>query len=270
MTIRETNYQARAEYKVDQRLQRERQYFDELVEATPATRGMLDRFSEAFYEKGDRGRLWSPFWGTTDLKGRLVLDYGCGKGDFSRILAKRGACVRGIDISPKLIEEARSSAARMEFNGNAPKFLVGDAHHTPFPDALFDNVVGNGALHHLDLKRALPEIARVLKPGGKAVFQETMSSHPLLWALRRLTPKAHTTDERPLSWTDINLAPKEFTACRHRQHFLLAVCAAPAHLLGKRFALSVIGALDRMDQQLMRLFPYLRRYAWLTVLEFEK
>jgi SAM-dependent methyltransferase len=255
---------------VDDREARERVFFDELVTAGSATRSVLDRFSEAFYEKGSQGRPWSSFWETAELEGTVVLDYGCGNGEFSMILASRGARVFGIDISPKFIEQARAVAAKMRHNGSAPEFVAGDAHHTPFNDAMFDYVVGNGALHHLDLEKAFAEIARVLKPGGKAVFLEPMYHHPLLWTLRRLTAKTHTADERPLSLADIEHARKWFRACRHREHFLFAACAAPVHLLGKNFALAVIGALDRMDQQLMRLLPGLRRFAWLTVMEMEK
>jgi len=249
---------------------REREYFDALATESSSTHNLLARFSEAFYEKGSRGRLWSPFWETTDLKGATVLDYGCGDGGFSTLLASRGARVFGIDISSKVIEQARAGASRLACNGGTPQFVAADAHHTPFGDAMFDYVVGNGALHHLDLVGAFAEIARVLKPGGKAVFQEPMYHHPLLWTLRRLTPNDHTADERPLSFADIESARKWFRSCRHREHFLFAVCAAPARLLGKRFSLSLIGALDRVDEQLMRLLPWLRRYAWLTVMEMEK
>ena len=255
---------------VMERIEREREYFDELVVQGSATRNILDRFSKAFYEKGVRGRLWAPVWQTFNFEGTVVLDYGCGAGDFSLLLASRGAQVYGVDISPKLIEQAQASVAGSALNGCAPKFLVADAHHTPFKDSSFDYVFGNGALHHLDLSKAFPEIARVLKPGGKAVFQEPMYYHPALWLVRRLTSKVHTVDERPLLLSDLEHGRKWFRVCRHREHFLLAVFAAPVHLLGTEFALSVIGGLDRFDGLLMRAFPALRSLAWLTVMELEK
>jgi SAM-dependent methyltransferase len=249
---------------------RERQFYDNLVAEGSATRSLLDRYSEAFYEKGTTGRLWAPFWKTVDLKGLAVLDYGCGDGQFSQRLAGLGARVVGVDISPKLIDQARASALKSGRNGSSPQFMVADAQHTPFADSSFDYVFGNGALHHLDLDKAYAEIARVLKPGGKALFMEPMYHHPLLWLLRRLTPKTHTADEKPLSLEDMDKAKRWFRHCSHREHFLFAVCAAPTHLLGKKFALSVIGKLDGFDQVLMRVRPGLRRFAWLSMLEMEK
>ena len=255
---------------MEDRLKREQEFFDELVVEQSTTRGMLDRFSKAFYEKGSKGRLWAPVWKAVNLRDAVVLDYGCGDGQFSQVLANRGAHVTGIDISPKIIEQAQTTAAGAGLNGYTPKFLVADAHHTPFDDASFDYVFGNGALHHLDLPKAWAEVARVLKPGGKAIFQEPMHDHPLLWTLRRLTPKTHTADERPLSFTDIETARGWFKTCSHREHFVFAVLAAPSHLLGNQFALSVVGGIDRVDGALMKVIPGLRRFAWLTVLEMEK
>lgn len=49
-----------------------------------------------------------------------------------------------------------------------------------------------------------------------------------------------------------------------------SVCAAPAHLLGKGFALAVIDILDRFDQLVMKAQPRFRRFAWLTMLDMEK
>ena len=81
---------------------REKYYFDELAATSPAARTLLHRYSQAFYDKGRPGAGMVQVLGSTDLRGALVLDYGCGEGDFSRILASRGARVFGIDISPKL------------------------------------------------------------------------------------------------------------------------------------------------------------------------
>jgi SAM-dependent methyltransferase len=252
------------------RLMREQEFYDDLVVEGSTSRSLLDRFCYGFYDKGEKGRLWGPTWKSMDFQGASVLDYGCGSGEFSRVLALRGARVVGIDISPKLIETARASAANIGLNGSCPQFMVCDAHHTPFSDNTFDYVVGNGALHHLDLGMAYAEIARILKPGGKALFMEPMYHHPVLWMLRRLTPNAHSADERPLSFDDMAKAKKWFRTCSHREHFLLSVCFAPAHLFGKRITLAVLGAADRLDQLLMRLMPPLRRFGWLTMMEMEK
>lgn len=252
------------------RVRRERDFFDELVVEGSRTRNLLDWLSSGFYDKTRHGRVWAPVWEKIDVQDERVLDYGCGNGVFSQVLASRGARVHGIDISPKLIEQARVYASKMGTNGASPQFVVGDAHRTPFDDKSFDFVFGNGALHHLNLDKAYAEIARVLKPGGKAFFMEPMNHHPLLWLLRRLTPKTHTEDEKPLSIDDMERARRWFRTVSHREHFLFAVCAAPIHLLGRRAALATIGGVDRFDQLVMRLAPPLRRFAWLAMLEMDK
>lgn len=256
---------------MSERAARERGFYDNFVlQGGSQTRRLLDRYSRAFYHKGVDGRSWGPVWQRVNPQGAVVLDYCCGPGAFTWYLAGMGAHVHGVDISPQLIKRAREYASTAGMNGNSPKFLVGDAQQLPFEDNYFDYVVGNGVLHHLDLDKAYPEIARVLKPSGRALFLEPMYHHPVLWCLRRLTPKTHTADERPLSVGDIEKAKKWFRVCSHQEHFLFSVFAAPVHLFGQDFALSVINRLDRLDERLMNVQPWLRRYAWLTMLEMEK
>jgi SAM-dependent methyltransferase len=256
---------------LSERAARERGYYDNFVlQGGSEGRSLLDRFSRGFYHKGEEGRLWGPVWRRIDLQGSAVLDYCCGNGAFSRLLAGLGAQVQGVDISPELIKQAREHASAEGMNGDSPRFLVGDAQQLPFEDNRFDYVLGNGVLHHLDLDKAYPEIARVLKPGGRAIFQEPMYHHPALWCLRRMTPKLHTADERPLNMHDIEKAGKWFRSCSHHEHFLFSVIASPAHLFGQDFVLSLIDKLDRFDERLMNAQPWLRRYAWFTTLELEK
>ncbi len=247
---------------------REQAFFDELEVRGSKTRKLLDRFSEVFYDEGPDGRLWGPVWEAVDFRGRAVLDYGCGDGHFAHMVARRGGHAFGIDISPQLIMKAERSTPKQP-NG-FPKFLVADAHATPFPAASFDFVVGNSALHHFDLDLAYAEIARLLKPQGKGLFMEPMYHHPLLWLLRRLTPNNRTDDEKPLSITDVEKAERWFRTVLHREHFLTAVCAAPTHLLGRSLALRTIGSLDRVDGVLFRIVPPLRSLAWLTMTEMQK
>lgn len=254
--------------RTDGQIGGEQAFYDELAVEGSKTRTLLDCFSESFYDKGPRGRLWGPVWRSVDLNGKTVLDYVCGDGRFTHTLARLGARATGIDISPQLIAKAKATAPR-ETRGSS-EFFVGDAHSVPFGDSSFDYVFGNGSLHHLELGRAYAEVARVLKPGGIAFFHEPMFYHPLLRIVRGLTPKLRSPNERPLSFAEIEQARQYFRKVSHREHFLLAVLAAPAHLLGRNIALRAVGIVDRVDQALMWLVPPLRKLAWLTVIQAEK
>ncbi|NNL78812.1 MAG: class I SAM-dependent methyltransferase [Desulfobacterales bacterium] len=141
----------------------------------------------------------------SDIKGKRILDYGCGRGQASLEYLKQGAHVYGIDISPPYIEECKNLAQSFVSDGGAFDFRVMDAHNLEFADDMFDIVAGNGILHHLDAQIALSEIHRVLKPGGRVILQEPLADNPLLKFFRFLTPKARTPDEMPFSQSDLDL-----------------------------------------------------------------
>ena len=99
--------------------------------------------------------------------GMKILDVGCGTGNFSLELARLGARVTGIDISEPMLTRARSKA---QSECLAIDFRRADARRLPFDDNAFDAVVSVTALEFVpDLREALTEAFRVLKPGGRLV-----------------------------------------------------------------------------------------------------
>jgi len=99
--------------------------------------------------------------------GMRALDLATGTGDIALALAARGADVVGMDITGRMIQLARAKAERQ---GRTAAFLVGDMVALPFVDGRFDVVTtGYGLRNVPDLGAAVDEIARVLKPGGRAL-----------------------------------------------------------------------------------------------------
>lgn len=97
-------------------------------------------------------------------KDDLVLDAGCGTGNFSLKLARRGAQVTGIDIAPGMLSRAQEKAAR---EGQPVSFLEMDIYNLSFPSNYFDGVISMAAFEFIhEPLRAYRELKRVLKPGG--------------------------------------------------------------------------------------------------------
>jgi ubiquinone/menaquinone biosynthesis C-methylase UbiE len=98
--------------------------------------------------------------------GSRVLEVGCGIGTDALRWARGGARVTAVDLTEEAISEARR---RFELYGYDADLRVADAERLPFEDGSFDLVYSFGVLHHTpDTQRALDEIHRVLKSGGRA------------------------------------------------------------------------------------------------------
>ena len=135
--------------------------------------------------------------------GMRVLDLGCGKGFLAAALAHRGAEVDAIDISPRSVARCRDRAVLSGISERV-RFHVMDCEGLEFGDDSFDAVCGSFVLHHLDLGKVASEIARTLKPSGRAAFIETFGLNPMLMLARATLPgrfgieKASSEDEYPL------------------------------------------------------------------------
>jgi ubiquinone/menaquinone biosynthesis C-methylase UbiE len=93
-----------------------------------------------------------------------ALDAGMGPGRLVGELANRGWRVSGVDAAPQMVVTARRRTPEAE-----ARLVVGTIEAIPFPDEAFDLVVATGVLEYAELDRALRELTRVLRPGGRAV-----------------------------------------------------------------------------------------------------
>ena len=107
-------------------------------------------------------------------EGDRVLDACCGTGDLAVAAARRGGRVTGLDFSEPMLERARRKAPELEW-------VRGDLLALPFADASYDAAtVGFGVRNVENLERAVTELRRVLRPGGRlAILEITRPRGPL-------------------------------------------------------------------------------------------
>ncbi len=126
---------------------------DQLIAANP----IID------YEQAVRARA---VFALADLQpSDCVLDVGCGSGRDLPFIARIASRCVALDYSLEMIRAARSQGSPIR------ELLVGDATALPFPDGSFDKVIASEVIEHIpDWRRAIREMARVLRPGGRLVL----------------------------------------------------------------------------------------------------
>lgn len=118
------------------------------------------------------------------VKGKKILDIGCGTGRLSSALSKAGAIVTGIDINKEFI-----SYCSHRFKRSNTKFKLGDARNLPFKDSAFDIVLyAWGENLGEDTSKALRESKRVLKPKGKIILIDEMKGSDYASLIKRFDP----------------------------------------------------------------------------------
>jgi SAM-dependent methyltransferase len=224
-----------------------------------------------------RRRLWDTYYAVAGApndhyddriaalsRGATALEYGCGAGGRSEKLAEGAAHVDGIDISPEAIRVATEHARERGY-ADRVDYRVMDAETLSYEDDRFDLVCGTSILHHLELETALPEIARVLKPDGRALFLEPLGHNPAINLYRRLTPRLRTVDEHPFHLSELDATGEHFGSVEIDYFTLLPLAAVPLRRLSS-FG-RIIKRLDAADRRLFKAIPPSRRLAWQVVIE---
>lgn len=201
-----------------------------------------------------------------DVRGKTVLEYGCGDGLNTVVLANRGAKIIALDISSELIAVAKK---RLELNGcETARFLIASAHKLPLPDESVDIVFGMAILHHLDLKLASREIQRVLKKGGRGIFKEPLRNSKLLARLRQFFPTHGDVSpfERPLTKREI----KDFASTfRYRARTFGLPQSGIADVL-PFWRGRAVQFCAHVDSHVLQLLPSLAYYGTVEVFEITK
>ncbi|WP_216618019.1 class I SAM-dependent methyltransferase [Corallococcus carmarthensis] len=205
----------------------EARFFDRIAEklakdlrpTDPLTVARYARPRRPWYNKERRFQLLG------DLRGRRVLDVGCGEGSNAVLMARFGAEVLGIDVSPGSIALCQR---RAELDGVAQRtrFTCAPLDTVELPPGSFDVIWGDGVLHHLipELDTVMEKLTGWAKPGALFVFSEPVCLSPWLRRLRMNLPihTDATPDERPLEAPELALLRAHLPGLRMRWFSMLS------------------------------------------------
>ena len=219
-----------------------------------------------------------------DLKGKRILDLGCGAGETAVYFALQGAVVCACDVAEDLLTVAGRLAEKF---GVSLKLVPASSGALPYPDESFDYVFGNGVLHHVELSSTAREVHRVLKPGGEAFFVEPLPYNPVIHGYRAMAIKVRSADERPLSFKKLKDFGSIFSSFRHQEFWLFSLLIFfhfffirgwhPSKVrywkrvieAGEEYS-GIFAKLQSVDIFCLKWFPFLRYLCWNTVVVVRK
>lgn len=237
--------------------------------ATDGTSAESEFGNRKWYAAARTSKEYLRSWIRDNARGKIFLDYACGSGGYTIRAAEGGAALAiGMDLSESGISVGRRLAAGKGLSGNT-FFLQGDCEATGLPDESIDTILCSGMLHHLDLEVALPEMSRILKPGGKCLAVEAFKYNPLIWLYRRLTPRYRTRWEENhiIGLKEIGQIRRllDVRDVRHWHFFnLFAVPLRSTPLFGP-----LLAAGDFLDRVVLSVFPF-SLLAWQVTFEMHK
>ncbi len=258
-------------------IDKEREFHDNWAKAVNPAQVKVDQLGTACTMPETRFIL-SKF--KKHLKGAKLLEIGCGCGEASVYFAKCGADVYATDLSEGMVELAKHVA---EYHGTTIHTVVCPAERLPFDDNSFDFVYAANILHHVDIKTALKEIKRVLKPDGVLLAWDPIKYNPAINIYRRLASGVRTEDEHPVDVQYLQDLRVNFSRVYSKGFWLLTnLIFVKYYFIDKvdpnkeRYWKKIIddaevlqplyNRLKHIDDMLLKMFPTLKWMCWNMVI----
>lgn len=216
-----------------------------------------------------------------DLKGKRLLDVGCGLGEASVYFAIEGADVYATDLSNGMLEATARLAKAYSVNvsthkSSAESLNLGDG-------ILFDVIYVGNLFHHVDIIDTVNRLVKYLAPEGVLISWDPIAYNPIINVYRKIAQDVRTPDEHPLTISDLKFFRSRFDEV-HEEYFWLCsllIFIAMAIVQGRnpnkeRFWKKVVEESDdwewlytplaRLDKILLKICPFLKIFCWNVVL----
>ena len=204
--------------------------------------------------------------------GAPVLDLGCGTGHATAALGASGGFACGADVDLDTMRLGRRRHAGIHL-------VAADLERLPFRDGCAEAAFCFSVLQYVDRRRALEEIHRVLRPGGRFAIVENLRGNPVALAYRAVRAASfarfprHWTPRGHLSWRGRGEISRVFPGTCFRTFHLLSpllllagpIARAPADAPAGSWTRRCVETVERGDDALLRRFPVARSAAWLLV-----
>jgi ubiquinone/menaquinone biosynthesis C-methylase UbiE len=225
--------------------------------------------NKGFYRSAGLSKSFLENWIKENCNDKNVLDYCCGLGETSVLVAKHGGYVTGIDISENEINSALKLYKDTKNVKGTCKFIIQDAENTDFEDKSFDVIVCNGVLHHLDLDKAYMELSRLLNDSGQIIAIEALKHNPFIHFYRKKTPHLRTAWEvdHILTVPKIKLGRKYFKDLKIHYFHLFNL---PSIFISNKILFDIMLVIGNFLDKIFLKIPYINRWAWTAIFIYKK
>lgn len=261
------------------KLNSEETFHDNWASSIDIDEVMVDEFFEACTSPENRNIIKK----LGNIRGKKILELGCGAGEASVYFAKKGANVVATDISSEMLNVVKKVAQK---HGVSLHTKQSYSHEISFEDNTFDIVYAANLLHHVDIESTVKEVYRILKPGGIFVSWDPLAHNPLINIYRSIAIEVRTEDEHPLRMKDLKIFSQYFKKVQTDMTWFFTLWIFISFYFKRidpnkeRYWKKILTdhkqlekgyyKLEKFDSIFLRIFPFLKKFCWNITIMCEK